>query len=411
MHHLFFYTIPQQPDSANHIVMSTTRSYHQALLALSGNPALAAARTTLLTSINNEELVDVITYSIKTGIPRESVNAIATRLLDELVTTRADGAAVAQAGGEGHADGVQIEVRNNNHSAGASDARAARQGKDELNSVTIALANKYPEDSPAPTAELQAAQISPARVTRSSTADRKRRGSSLAQVGKKRKATRPDFEADEEPITRKENDSSENNETGATSSSARATDNDTAASINRDIPWKQIQKLSVMTDLDLEDSGDEEDEDDTEDPERNRLEVPYRKKKIQIPNLEIEFRLFTVQGIRRKKLTDFSISFVKEVVSKFNQDYLTGSANRKKYHDMLKEGTYTTKCVNRQLYPDNKWYNMYADMACNSCYRNQRLCARVETWHMDGMKLAIYQHESFYDVGTDWRSISFWVRK
>jgi hypothetical protein len=390
--------------------MSTTRSYHQALLALSGNPALAAARTNLLTSINDEEIVDVITYSIKTSIPRESVNAIATRLLDELVATRADSAAVAQAGGEGHADDVQIEMRNNNHSAGASDGRAARQGKDEPNSGTIALTSKN-ADTPAPTAERRAAQIPPARVTRSSTGERKRRGSSLAQVGKKRKAIRSDFEADEEPITRKDNDSTENNETGATSSSARATDNDTAASINRDIPWKQIQKRSVMTDLDLEDSDDEEDEDATEDPERAELAVLLRKEKIQIPNVEVTFYLFTGKDIQRKKLSDFSISFVKEVVMKFNQDYLKGSANRRKYQEMLKEGTHTTKCVNCYLYSDNRLYNMYKEIACAFCYSNKRLCTKVEKWHRDGVKLAIYPHGFLCDTGTDWRSIEFWVNK
>jgi hypothetical protein len=408
---LFFYTLPQQPDLAGDIVMSTTRSYHQALLALSGNPALAAARTTLLASINNEELVDVITYSIKTGIPRESVNAIATRLLDELVTSRADGAAVAHAEGEGYADGVQIEVRNNNHSAGASNAPTAREGIDQPNSGTIAVAKKNAEDASAPTTERQAAQISPARVNLSSTANLKRTGSSLAQVGKKRKAVSSDFEADEAPITRKENVSTENNEPGATSSSARATYNNTAASINWYIPWEQIQNLSIMTDLELEDSDDEEDEDYTENPERNRLEVSERKKKILIPDVEIEFCFFTEQGIQRKKLTDFSSSFVEEVVRKFNQNYLKGSANRKKYKEMLKDGSHTSECVNRHLHPDKNRCHLNEAMACEFCVWDKKLCATLETGHGDDTKLAIYKHESLYKIGSDWRLIEFWVRK
>jgi len=84
--------------------MAASKIYHDALLALSGNPVVAAARTALLVGISENELVDVINYTLKTGVPREKLNAIATSLFDELATPRRVDDGVAPEGEEDGGD-------------------------------------------------------------------------------------------------------------------------------------------------------------------------------------------------------------------------------------------------------------------------------------------------------------------
>lgn len=106
--------------------MSTVQNYHDALLALSGNPALAAARSGLLVGMSGEELIDVITCGLKTCISREGLNTIATRLFEEIAATQAGGgvAPVEDKDGGDVADDSEDIVR----SQGRTPRRRAKRG-------------------------------------------------------------------------------------------------------------------------------------------------------------------------------------------------------------------------------------------------------------------------------------------
>jgi len=98
---LFFYTVIQQPNPTDQLDMSTTKGLCDALFALSGNPALLNVRKVLVSHILHHDLIDVITYGLKTGIPLLSLRTITIRVLDELAAAQAANV-VAAPGGDAH---------------------------------------------------------------------------------------------------------------------------------------------------------------------------------------------------------------------------------------------------------------------------------------------------------------------
>jgi hypothetical protein len=69
--------------------MSTARSYYDALLALTGNPALAGARNALITSIGEQDLKDVINHGLQSNMSKAGLEDVAAKLLDVVVTEKA----------------------------------------------------------------------------------------------------------------------------------------------------------------------------------------------------------------------------------------------------------------------------------------------------------------------------------
>jgi hypothetical protein len=69
--------------------MSTARSYYDALLALSGKPALADAQRALLATIGEQDLREVVNHTLKSGISKGVLEYVAGRLLDVAVAERA----------------------------------------------------------------------------------------------------------------------------------------------------------------------------------------------------------------------------------------------------------------------------------------------------------------------------------
>jgi hypothetical protein len=69
--------------------MTTARSYFDALLPLSGNPALADARAALIASIGEQDLKQVIHHALGSGISKGVLEYVAAKLLDVVVAERA----------------------------------------------------------------------------------------------------------------------------------------------------------------------------------------------------------------------------------------------------------------------------------------------------------------------------------
>ncbi|KAH6858838.1 hypothetical protein BKA58DRAFT_444024 [Alternaria rosae] len=149
--------------------MSTAQRYHDALLALSGNPALVAARSGLLIGMSSEELIDVITCGLRTGVTRGFLNIIATQVFEEIAATQAGGviAPVEDKDGGDVTDDSNNVVRNDSQTPRRRAERGSR------------------EPRPTQVSHYQPVQTPKARTTQSSTANRKRRGSNLARTGKK----------------------------------------------------------------------------------------------------------------------------------------------------------------------------------------------------------------------------------
>jgi hypothetical protein len=69
--------------------MSAAKSYYDALLLLSGKPALADARKALITGIDVQDLKDVIDQALNSGIQKPNLEYVVSRLLDIVVAERA----------------------------------------------------------------------------------------------------------------------------------------------------------------------------------------------------------------------------------------------------------------------------------------------------------------------------------
>lgn len=161
------------------------------------------------------------------------------------------------------------------------------------------------------------------------------------------------------------------------------TDSDTDTSLDHDTPWKRTQKLSLMPDLDLEDSDNDDDLDYTEDlaDQDLLLDSGIGSQISSVPDVEICFLVPSDKGFERKTLTDFPISFVKEVIRKFNGDYIKGLEKRRKYRKMIKEEGKNGMCVYRQLYPESMRLVYMDGKACSFCINLRKLCStRAVGW-------------------------------
>jgi len=410
--------------------MSTAKGYHDALLVLSGNPVFAAARDALLASISDNELLDVITHGLKTGSPRETLNAIATRLLDGLATAGRVGDAVPPVQGNhdddddggDHDDSGDVGGRKD---SGGSSGHAAQRGEGNSHSNVKTITNIQKARWPVQTAQQKPTETPTAKPTPSSTATKKRTGDCLMQDGKKRRNVSPEPMDDEEDIVKAEkwvenkaaNDIAKETEQASSSatkaaSSASETDSDTDTSLDQDTPWKRTQKLSVMPDLNLVDSDDEEDEDYSGDVYPTPLPISRIKKTIQIPNIDLSFWVPTAaKDSRSKSLNDFPIAFVKWAIRKFNEDYLKTSADRREYQKLV-EGSYNgRKCVSRKLQKDwsASWGSANVKWTCVSCEFDGKLCAKFWTTADGKGRLTIYPLAS--SGIEDWQSTDFWVKK
>jgi len=169
-----------------------------------------------------------------------------------------------------------------------------------------------------------------------------------------------------------------------------------------------------MPDLDLEDSDNDDDLDYTEDLADTELPLApgLLSYTTSVPAVEITFLVPCHDGYESKKLADFPISFVKEVIRKFNRDYMKGPVNRRKYRTMIKEEGENGMCVHCQQHPDPEQLihlGGYRTRACYFCVNSRKLCARVERSDGGEVKLAIYPIGLPYQRLNHWSSMAFWV--
>ncbi|KAI4917688.1 hypothetical protein J4E85_009780 [Alternaria conjuncta] len=369
--------------------MSTAKGYHDALLALSGNPVFAAARDTLLASISDKDLLDVITHGLKTGSPRETLDAIATRLLDGLARARnADGAAAQVEGRHGGDDGDDDD-----DSGGGGVRKSGRGAKPKKKTDEGTPRRKRGPPKPAKTPTSQG--------TQSPTTNKKRTGDCLMQDGKKRKDMSPEPMDDDEDFFKAE-DTEElevvevpakkivkkpsteapatNSNTTASSNNATTTDSNKVTSSEDDAMWQEIQKNSVMRDLQLVDSNDSDGK-----QADARVSASHITKPIRIPDIEVVFR---IPDTRPGKMKLFPLSFVKEFVRRFNKDYLVGDKNRSAFRDMLDQKFPYDTCVHCVLNPRKaqgchcsvRAYSRDWGNVCDACLGEATLCARLEEW-------------------------------
>ncbi|KAI4943393.1 hypothetical protein J4E91_009302 [Alternaria rosae] len=300
--------------------MSTAQRYHDALLALSGNPALVAARSGLLIGMSSEELIDVITCGLRTGVTRGFLNTIATQVFEEIAATQAGGVIAPvedKDGGEVTEDSNDV-VRNDSQTPRRRAERGSRANQSR---------------DPRKFSHYQPVQTPKARTTQSSTANQKRRGSNLARTGKKTGIVNLESEAEEEDqvnaqmFNEGEADIIVGDEPEGDANAVADTNSDTEATPDEVVPtpWKEVQESSTMLDLSLTDSEDgcSSDEDYTEDLADTELSYGVRGKRPTsesslLRDVDVVFRIPTAQGHELKELDEFPIAFVKEMTRKFN---------------------------------------------------------------------------------------------
>jgi len=407
----------------------------------SGKTALVNARKALVSNILHHDLIDVITYGLKTGIPLLSLRTITIRVLDELAAAQAANV-VAAPGGDAHGgdDGGDDE---NGGGGRKSDQiaheRTVQEGGGKSYYYTDTNANIQEESRPAQAAQQRPAQTPTSRATRSSTENGKRKGNDFSQAAKKRKSVNPEPMDDEEGLIKKEslaveeeavgiigsdteatssNAMTTDSNTTASSSTTTETDSDTDTSLDKDTPWKTAQKLSIMPDLDLVDSDDDDDEDFTEylDPAKRQKNWELTKA-TQIPEVKVFLAIPVGYDYGRKSLDYFPIVFVKQVIRKFNEDFLKRAGNRRAYQEMIKDKTSKHKCVYRylrslqgksvpDLNPNDGW-------SCASCNEAGALCAKlVQLRNEEKPCLMIYPlWIGGHYYGIEFQSLDHWVRK
>ncbi|KAI4626109.1 uncharacterized protein J4E87_004609 [Alternaria ethzedia] len=412
--------------------MSTVQNYHDALLALSGNPALAAARSGLLVGMSGEELIDVITCGLKTGISRDGLNIIAAQLFDEI--------AAAQAGG------VVAPVEDNNSGDVADDSDDVVRNKGRN---LRRRAKRGGKASPDP-------------KTKSNPIINYEREEKRKQSCASRKEDKNHEEAEADIVVGDEPEGDAN--------AAADTNADTDATTDEavPIPWKEIQEYSVMFDLSRIDSEDgcSSDEDYTEEFADTELWSGGRFRTTTesslMRNIDVVFRVPIGEGFEFKELDEFPITFVKEMTRKFNKDYLRKPKHRTQYRKMMNEVDDADTCVYRLLnapYPPKpkvdtpvqpepkpkplweldghelleRMYNEERELseeekqriqqeqkqsqkeskerACSACYHHRKLCARFMKSDEGEPRLVIYPFGPAEINGGDWRGMRFWVRQ
>jgi hypothetical protein len=136
--------------------MSTTQSYHDVLSTLSGNVALAEARTALVTSISDDDLINIMTDGLKTSILRKRPNAFATELLEKIMTIQAEKEVSAQEQAEaGDGDDITHPMLNGIQLLDISGSSAEDEGESYSGLDIRTGANNYIEEGPAHPSEYQ----------------------------------------------------------------------------------------------------------------------------------------------------------------------------------------------------------------------------------------------------------------
>ncbi|KAI4612845.1 hypothetical protein J4E80_006900 [Alternaria sp. BMP 0032] len=394
--------------------MSTAQTYHDALFALSGNPIVAGARTALLASISDNEVIDVITHGLKAGIRREDLNAIATVVLDDLARTRKANDVPAP-----------VEVKRDGDNSGI-DGDSDGSGRKTVRDPSGPKVQKGEQPGLSKAAQHLPAQTPKSRGTLSSTASGKRKGSDITQAAKKTRKASPEPMDDEEDLVKQE-DSAEDKSANViaketkeassypwppTSSCASETDSDADTSLEKAAPRWLTQKSTVMTKSSLFDSGDNKEGYYSAALKFDRFRKLLGREVVQISDTDLEFWAPIRQGYDMHNWCEFPVSFVKEAARKFNEDYLKTAVNRKEFEKMMKDSKRTTKCVrlllDRGKTPGSSSEPRYM-RACTYCAATGKLCVTIDRF--PGHKPRLLVHPLASKKCKDWRSMDFWVHK
>ena len=418
--------------------MSTAHSYHDALLTLSGNPALAATRNALLASISDSELIDVIAHGLKTGARRAHLNTLATQRLDELSVAREEPTAVAHVEGEGggDADGLHDETRNNDQSQSSSVRPVIVQGECELLGNIRTTADIETEARPTPAAQ-QKPVINPARNSGSSSlAKGKRKNEATGQAQNKRRYIPPLSDTDEEDLSVEELSVGESEEDIASTEDGKP---DSIVELSEDeeefpealvdkhdssffkakisemlISWEKVQSRSLLTDLVIIDSDDAKDKAHAgliaqiPWPHYGRDPMPSVSVRLEVTSTSYGFVNQPIYS--QQPLSEYHAPFTKEVVRKFNSDYLKNGNDRLSYRTFIesKRGGGDGACIRLLLEePCRPVEPKYS--ACETCVRKRLLCARREYYKYGKWDLVIWPLPEAYRKDISPNSMRYWV--
>jgi hypothetical protein len=234
---------------------------------------------------------------------------------------------------------------------------------------------------------------------------RKRRRLSEDRSSRKHmRATRRLSNYDEERVTEDEEETQ--------SSHGESPGSDLDAS--EELSWEEIQKNSLMIDLDLRDD-DEDDPDYTEDMTDTELTIPLTTPSLLIDDIpSIRVRFIVPITLLKKEFVEFPISVVRDMVERFNRDYLMRRDWRRTYQKMLEERDYyvhKSACVRQLLNEKGKKQqttSVRRRTACDACVAGRTLCVGLKS---SFGYLEVYPLPDALRKDVDWREMNFWVRK
>jgi hypothetical protein len=404
--------------------MSTAQSFLDALVTLSGNAALAEARNTLLMSISDKDLIDVITHGLNAGIPRARPNIAATALLEEIVTVRAADNAAAHAEdkvrGNGSDDAIGDDAaRNGSQSDSPTTEIVEGEGKCKSNSLDETTADTNAEQQPTDSAQPKHAQDLSASAAQSSPAGKKRKIDDRGRTQNVRRVQTPEREfhpdaaysdsgsdIDEQHFKSEiPSSNSENETTNGSNTDAFATTPKALTS------WQTIRDSSLMMDLALITNYEAQD--------RQHAKFVATCSPIIFPTTEVFFMVPVAKDISkglmwRAPLSSFPLAFVKKMVEKFNKDFLASDGVRRKYFDSIKSKTKAGvryNCVRESVVGGHTTVKQPEKSACKGCLLAKTLCARRRRPDSCKVALAIYPLPQAERNYVNWRSFDFWVRK
>ena len=187
------------------------------------------------------------------------------------------------------------------------------------------------------------------------------------------------------------------------------------------LQWDAIQKHSVMMDLSLQDSDDEDDGDYNEDmPDTGMVRGRFKRAEIYVHIPIIEVVLWHPERNTWEQLSSLPISTVRSLIEKFNMDFLTRQKDRVRYQMLVKEKSSaasvhkgTVPCV-RNCLLNGLQANTYGfgmrGRACFGCVAQHKLCSKL--FEMCGAeKLAIFPLPESYRNNAARSEMAYWVRE
>ncbi|KAF1829043.1 hypothetical protein BDW02DRAFT_602886 [Decorospora gaudefroyi] len=360
--------------------MATARSYYNALLALSGNPALADARKTLVACMPEQDLKDVVGHGLESGISKAGLEGIVARLLDSIVAEilaeplqllpeDVDDIAHSAGGVRGSSDDPIQDTNplptENAHQKSLADATT------QVNILTSTNSKKR---------KPQAQLIRPLRQKRAviEVPD--------AQEEAPKDETQSDTEAADLVGMSDEEEDSDAEQSSDASSDSTEEEITAEGSTDREISkWEDARRGSFMLNLQRYEPDDANDNDDAgcctgHVLRKSKLRVERASSEIYVREMEVKVRTGTRRHWYLKEFWQMPTSTVQALTEKFNRDFLTETRDRKTYQDLVGKNKTFRQCIRELLrdgvkIPTTREEEKY--FACDGCIAERTLCARI----------------------------------